>query len=68
MDDGVGYSIGSLIGGQVFQHFGGNKSFKIFSLAALVTCIAHIILRPASKSATQINQNEYETPPEQEKA
>lgn len=68
MDDGVGYSIGSLIGGQVFQRFGGSKSFKIFSLAALIACIAHIILRPASKVDTKINQNEYETPPEQEKA
>lgn len=68
MDDGVGYAIGSLIGGQVFQRFGGSKSFKMFSLAAFVACIAHIILRPASKHHTKINQNEYETPPEQEKA
>lgn len=65
MDDGVGYSIGSLIGGQVFQRFGGSKSFKIFSVAAFVACIAHIILRPASKNISTIKQNEYETPPEQ---
>lgn len=47
MDDGVGFAIGSLIGGQMYKRLGGAMSFRIFSLASLITCFAHIILRPA---------------------
>lgn len=50
MDDGLGFAIGSLIGGQMYQRLGGKMSFSIFSIGALVTCFAHIILRPANKS------------------
>lgn len=48
MDDGLGFSIGALFGGFLFQDIGGQRSFKIFALIALITCIAHIILRPSS--------------------
>lgn len=47
MDDGVGFAIGSLIGGQMYKRLGGKLSFRIFAIAALITCFAHIILRPA---------------------
>lgn len=47
MDDGIGFAIGSIIGGQMYKRLGGAKSFRIFSLGALVTCFAHIALRPA---------------------
>lgn len=33
----------------MYQRLGGKKSFSIFSIGALVTCVAHIILRPANK-------------------
>lgn len=49
MDDGLGFAIGSLIGGQMYQRLGGKMSFSIFSIGALITCFAHIILRPADK-------------------
>lgn len=66
MDDGVGFSIGSLIGGQIFQRYGGGMSFKIFSLIALISCIAHVILRPADKHHVSTeNKNGYNLPPEQ---
>lgn len=48
MDDGLGFSIGSIFGGFLFQTVGGRRSFQIFSCLAFITCIAHIFLRPAS--------------------
>lgn len=48
MDDGLGFAIGAFFGGFLFQSIGGKQSFKVFSVIALITCIAHIILRPAS--------------------
>lgn len=47
MDDGAGYAIGSLIGGQMYKRFGGAQSFQTFAIFALITCFAHILLRPA---------------------
>lgn len=48
MDDGLGFSIGAFFGGFLFQNIGGQKSFRVFASIALLTCIAHIFLRPAS--------------------
>lgn len=48
MDDGLGFSIGALFGGFLYQSLGGKQSFKVFALIALVTFVAHVILRPAS--------------------
>lgn len=50
MDDGVGFAIGSIIGGQMYKRFGGIISFRVFSIGALVMCVAHILLRPADKT------------------
>lgn len=46
MDDGVGFAIGSLIGGLIFKRYGGAYSFRIFSIGAIVVCAGHILLRP----------------------
>ena len=48
MDDGLGFSIGSLFGGFMYQKIGGKNSFQVMALIALATCFAHIILRPAA--------------------
>lgn len=48
MDDGLGFSIGALFGGFLYQEIGGKQSFRIFALIALITCVAHIILRPST--------------------
>lgn len=48
MDDGLGFSIGALFGGFLYQEIGGEKSFRIFALLALITCVAHFFLRPSS--------------------
>lgn len=47
MDDGLGFAIGSLLGGQMYKRIGGKKCFQIFAAGALITCLAHILLRPA---------------------
>lgn len=49
MDDGVGFAIGSLIGGQMYKRLGGMLSFRIFAISALITAIAHICLRTAEE-------------------
>lgn len=61
MDDGLGFSIGALFGGILYQKIGGEKSFKVFSLIALITCIAHIILRPASTHEIRILKTDNQT-------
>lgn len=48
MDDGLGFSIGALFGGFLYQEIGGMKSFRVFAVIALITCIAHFVLRPSS--------------------
>lgn len=48
MDDGLGFSVGALFGGFLYQKIGGKRSFQVYALIALATCIAHVLLRPAS--------------------
>lgn len=58
MDDGVGFAIGSLIGGQMYKRLGGTKSFRVFACGALITCFAHILLRPANKCKAHLKHIE----------
>lgn len=74
MDDGLGFAIGSLIGGQLYKRIGGKMSFRVFATGALVTCFAHILFRPhrlpdlPSNSATADRPEIlYELPLEQKK-
>lgn len=64
MDDGLGFAIGSLIGGQIYKHFGGRRSFQMFSGAALVTCLFHILIRSASETKKHSATNQYQLPVE----
>lgn len=57
MDDGAGFAIGSLIGGQMYKRFGGVTSFRVFSIGALVMCVAHILLRPADQGKVHTTVN-----------
>lgn len=50
MDDGLGFTIGSLFGGFLYQSVGGSMSFKVFSSIALLTCFANIIFRRPHKN------------------
>jgi hypothetical protein len=73
MDDGLGFSIGALLGGFLYQNIGGVKSFQAFALLAAVTCVAHVILRQTSTNEIrsvkqdQAKDPEKPIPPEQEK-
>lgn len=67
MDDGIGFAIGSLIGGQMFQRLGGAQSFRIFSVAAFIICIAHYFLRPATKFDKHEAKGGYAEPGEETK-
>lgn len=74
MDDGLGFAIGSLIGGQLYKNLGGKMSFRIFATGALVTCFAHILFRPhelpgpdSPSSSADRPEILYELPLEQKK-
>lgn len=41
--EGVGVSLGSLIGGIIYEKYGGWWAFRIFGLASLVCCVVHVI-------------------------
>lgn len=58
MDDGAGFAIGSLIGGQMYKYLGGKRSFQIFAFGALCTCFAHILLRPAKNCTHHIKHTD----------
>ncbi|EDW91966.1 major facilitator superfamily domain-containing protein 6 [Drosophila yakuba] len=66
MDDGLGFSIGSLIGGLMFNSLGGRESFKYFAIAAICTCVAHIVIRPTSRKKQFLPKQGYVPPTEQE--
>ncbi|XP_002138602.2 major facilitator superfamily domain-containing protein 6 [Drosophila pseudoobscura] len=65
MDDGLGFSIGSLIGGLMFKRLGGRESFKYFAIAAICTCVAHILVRPTSRKRQFLPKQVYQQPTEQ---
>ncbi|XP_045781469.1 major facilitator superfamily domain-containing protein 6 [Maniola jurtina] len=44
MDDGVGFALGSLIGGQLYSYAGGRGSFRIFAGMAIIASGAHALL------------------------
>lgn len=66
MDDGLGFSIGSLIGGLIFKNYGGRFGFICFSILAFITCLAHIIIRPLTDKSVDkkhhITKSDYELP------
>lgn len=49
VDDGLGYAVGSLIGGLAYKELGGKTSFQMFAGISALSGIAHLILRPAAK-------------------
>ncbi|EDW00756.1 major facilitator superfamily domain-containing protein 6 [Drosophila grimshawi] len=65
MDDGLGFSIGSLIGGIMFKRLGGRESFKYIAIAAMCTCVGHIVLRPLSRKQQYLPKSGYQAPKEQ---
>ncbi|KAL4714769.1 hypothetical protein ACJJTC_002628 [Scirpophaga incertulas] len=44
MDDGVGFAVGSLVGGQLYAAAGGRGSFRALAAAAVAAAAAHAVL------------------------
>ncbi|KAJ3666482.1 hypothetical protein Zmor_001923 [Zophobas morio] len=44
MDDGVGYAIGSILGGVMFEYLGSQSTLQVFSAFGLLCSIAHALL------------------------
>ncbi|XP_011185406.2 major facilitator superfamily domain-containing protein 6 [Zeugodacus cucurbitae] len=65
MDDGLGFSIGSLVGGLVFKHFGGRRSFFYFAIFAFTACVLHMLVRPRSRKRQYLPKSGYQVPNEQ---
>lgn len=49
MFEGLGVSLGSLIGGRLYQSYGGWKTFEWFGIASFLFCILHIIAQHVIK-------------------
>lgn len=39
--EGVGISLGSLVGGVLYDGFGGAATFRTFGIASLIACVIH---------------------------
>uniref|UniRef100_W8APK8 Major facilitator superfamily domain-containing protein 6 n=1 Tax=Ceratitis capitata TaxID=7213 RepID=W8APK8_CERCA len=65
MDDGLGFSIGSLVGGLVFKHLGGRRSFFYFAIFAFTACVLHMLVRPRSRKRQYLPKSGYQVPNEQ---
>ncbi|XP_052745967.1 major facilitator superfamily domain-containing protein 6 [Bicyclus anynana] len=63
MDDGVGFALGSLVGGQLYAGAGGRGSFRIFAGMALVASGAHALLFAA---VTRSDKHEQKQPEAQQ--
>ncbi|XP_066259293.1 major facilitator superfamily domain-containing protein 6 isoform X2 [Euwallacea similis] len=44
MDDGIGYSIGSIIGGLLYKYIGGKNTFQVFSALGVLCSVSHLVL------------------------
>lgn len=47
--EGLGVSLGSLVGGRLYEAYGGWKTFQWFGTASLIFCILHIIAQHVFK-------------------
>ena len=45
MFEGIGVSMGSLIGGLLMKSIGGSATFKLFSIAAFICFIGHVLIQ-----------------------
>ncbi|XP_046599209.1 major facilitator superfamily domain-containing protein 6 isoform X1 [Neodiprion lecontei] len=44
MDDGLGFAVGSLVGGILYKRIGGSRTLQLYSLGALVSASAYLML------------------------
>ncbi|XP_052752623.1 major facilitator superfamily domain-containing protein 6-like isoform X2 [Galleria mellonella] len=53
MYEGVGTSIGSMIGGQLYKSYGGSTTFRWFGISSLIFCALHVFSQYALKNKIQ---------------
>lgn len=58
--EGVGVSLGSLIGGIIYEKYGGWWAFRIFGLASLVCCVVHVIAQYLLNHTSKKGNNDVE--------
>ncbi|XP_041989069.1 major facilitator superfamily domain-containing protein 6 [Aricia agestis] len=62
MDDGVGFALGSIVGGQVYGLIGGRRAFRAFAVLAIIAAAAHALLFAAVTRNTDKTQKEASSP------
>ncbi|CAB3232027.1 unnamed protein product [Arctia plantaginis] len=68
MDDGVGFAVGSLVGGQLYAWLGGRGAFQVFAVIAVCGSIAHVFLfKLVTKSDLKAEQRKKQATEEGEK-
>ncbi|XP_050559509.1 major facilitator superfamily domain-containing protein 6 [Spodoptera frugiperda] len=68
MDDGVGFAIGSLVGGQLYSWLGGRGSFRVLAVTAIIGSAIHAVLfAVVSRSDKRAAQKALEATPEAQK-
>ncbi|XP_022818782.1 major facilitator superfamily domain-containing protein 6 [Spodoptera litura] len=68
MDDGVGFAIGSLVGGQLYSWLGGRTSFRVLAVTAIIGSGIHAVLfAVVSRSDERAAQKTLEATPEAQK-
>lgn len=43
--EGIGVSLGSFVGGYLFQSIGGSATFRLFSMGASVCLVVHVVVQ-----------------------
>ncbi|KAJ8684289.1 hypothetical protein QAD02_020081 [Eretmocerus hayati] len=73
MDDGLGYALGSMIGGLLYREFGGAITMRIYACLALFSSITYLVfhltyLKHAMPTTDPKNKVEWKSPEEAAKA
>ncbi|XP_014361049.2 uncharacterized protein LOC106712891 isoform X1 [Papilio machaon] len=56
MDDGVGFALGSLLGGQLYARLGGRGAFRTLAVTAVIAALAHGALSIKKKTTKQTEE------------
>lgn len=60
--EGVGVSMGSFIGGSLYDSYGGPLTFRIFGIAALIACLVHVAVQWLLHRSSKDKMGQYSTP------
>ncbi|XP_022902451.2 major facilitator superfamily domain-containing protein 6-A [Onthophagus taurus] len=60
--EGVGVSLGSLLGGQLLEEVGGVWTFRIFGISSLSLCVVHAALQFIMRKSPQDSEVQYAAP------